>query len=308
MARSLASAGLALLALSAGAASCTLWDGRGWGEADAALRVRFAPDDTRLTEDGWLITSRDYGLAFETFSVAVEAVELSIADVDEAGELSFDPATPPPGYSLCHNGHCHSDAGDLVDYADIEAELAGGVAPGATSVVLTATDEVTVSTGGSDVEVQGCDGPCLLPRGVVERVRVRVAAIELSGQLYELRTGDQVRLPAEGAPFAGRVELDVDVDAETAIPLDGSEPPGVALDLVVDVTPGLFDGIGLAFFVEEGALDLNADPGFVAQSLTDNLAESALLVDVTREEVEVSGPVLFPQGGNNTGSSGGDTP
>ena len=44
----------------------------------------------------------------------------------EARPTRLRPGKPPPGYTLCHNGHCHHPSGRLVPYAEIEAELAGG--------------------------------------------------------------------------------------------------------------------------------------------------------------------------------------
>jgi hypothetical protein len=116
-----------------------------------------------------------------------------------------------------------------------------------------------------------------------------------------------VRLPPQGVPFSGTIELDEMVYATVGAPLDGSEPPGVDLALVLDLTPTLFDGVGLAFFVEDNFLDLNIPPGFVENDIATNVVESTTVAaTVERHEVELAtGPVLFPQGGNNTQ---GDSP
>lgn len=52
--------------------------------------------------------------------------EVILSAARGGGAAVFDPATPPPGYTLCHSGHCHADDGRLVPYEEIQLELAGG--------------------------------------------------------------------------------------------------------------------------------------------------------------------------------------
>ena len=91
------------------ASSCTLFGGQPWGFADVELQVAFAPEESRRTDDGWLLTSSDFAYELSDFSVDVAAVRLRISNDAAGGGGAFDPANPPPGYSLCHQGHCHRD-------------------------------------------------------------------------------------------------------------------------------------------------------------------------------------------------------
>ena len=84
-----------------------------WGWVEAEVQGSFDPDEGRLDDEGRLKTSGNYALALDTVEVTFDALTVVLAG---AGTADFDPANPPEGYSLCHNGHCHSDAGALVDY------------------------------------------------------------------------------------------------------------------------------------------------------------------------------------------------
>ena len=113
---------LVLSVVALGASSCAFDDGDPWARASFELSLGFEPGAARLDDEGRLVTPGDWAIALETPIAHVDSVTLTMAG--EAGTLSFDPAEPPPGYSLCHNGHCHADDGRLVDYEDIELELA----------------------------------------------------------------------------------------------------------------------------------------------------------------------------------------
>ena len=100
-----------------------LGDGLPWGQLEASMTATFAPSPDRLDDQGRLKTAANYVVDIEEISLGFDAFSLVLAAQGAAG---FDPANPPEGYSLCHNGHCHSDSGALVDYEDIALEMAGG--------------------------------------------------------------------------------------------------------------------------------------------------------------------------------------
>ncbi len=54
--------------------------------------------------DGWQRLASDFEVKLDDVSLTLQA--LALLPGAEAA-LAFDPAAPPPGYSLCHNGHCH---------------------------------------------------------------------------------------------------------------------------------------------------------------------------------------------------------
>ena len=100
-----------------------LGDGLPWGQLETSMTASFAPPGGRLDDQGRLKTTANYVVDDLKVTVGFDAFSLVLAAQGAAG---FDPANPPEGYSLCHNGHCHSDSGALVDYEDIALEMAGG--------------------------------------------------------------------------------------------------------------------------------------------------------------------------------------
>ena len=100
-----------------------LGDGLPWGEAQRVChgKLRSVTRTTRRSRAAQ--TAGNYVVALEDVAVGFDALSVVLAAQGAAG---FDPANPPEGYSLCHNGHCHSDSGALVDYEDIALEMAGG--------------------------------------------------------------------------------------------------------------------------------------------------------------------------------------
>lgn len=227
-------------ALLAGAAStaCTFDDGRPWGEAQVRLRVGFEVSDDRAL-DGAVRTSRDYAVHLERLTVTLDALRLSQAEA-ETSPGAFDPAAPPPGYSLCHNGHCHAADGRLVDYADIEAEVLGASATGAsTERVLELQLEVPV--GG---EVDGPEVRLDLPTGALVSLGLVVSSVRLEGRVDDLRS--QRRLAADDQAF----DYTLPVTAELIAPLDGAVgrdgPPRFLLQAHLALPVALLDRIDFA--------------------------------------------------------------
>ncbi|MEC9465765.1 MAG: hypothetical protein VX834_08280 [Myxococcota bacterium] len=115
MARMLWVAGLMLVM------GCDLPAGESWRSLNMSLDVVFDPE-ARMQDNGRIKTSKNYEIAFNEWGVAGLGLSVEVV-TDSAGAEVFDPINPPPGYSLCHNGHCHHDSGELVDYEDIQLEL-----------------------------------------------------------------------------------------------------------------------------------------------------------------------------------------
>ncbi|MBM4373379.1 MAG: hypothetical protein FJ098_17105, partial [Deltaproteobacteria bacterium] len=132
------------------AAGCAFTDGEPWGEVRPALRVVFDPSPERLTPEGWLRTTLGYGVELHALDVSVDGLTLSMAAGGE-GAAVFDPADPPEGYSLCHNGHCHAASGALVSYEAIAAELGGGGTTEGFVLAVPAAGSVPAASGGGDV-------------------------------------------------------------------------------------------------------------------------------------------------------------
>jgi len=85
---------LAVLHLS----GCAFEEGRPWGELELRVRARFAPATARLTEEGRLLTARNYAIEIGELRLTLETVSVWVSAGKET--FSFDEANPPEGYSL----------------------------------------------------------------------------------------------------------------------------------------------------------------------------------------------------------------
>lgn len=263
----------ALLLAAAFAPAC-VWDAGGpFGEVTTTLDARFTPEAGRDAGDGWLRLASDYQVRIEaaTWSTA----RLVFVATGEAA-LNFDPASPPPGYTLCHGGHCHATDGRLVPYEEIAAELAGDEPP-APALELP-TGALDLVAGGS-VEL-ACDGaPCELPRGNVGRIELEVTGLELRGRV---RDGQAPPRRAEAA-FAATAQLASSVrpHAELELPVDRASAP--AITIAVGVHPGaaIFDGVDWAA-LGAGPIDVAANPAALT-AITTAIGEVELALDVARD-------------------------
>lgn len=232
---------LALAAAVAGSATACAFDaGDPWARASFELSVGFEPGAGRLDDAGRLVTPGDWAIALETPTAHVDSVVLSMAGT--GGATSFDPADPPPGYSLCHNGHCHADDGRLVDYEDIALELATASGAGAARVVAAYDVEVpldapTVVPGGTCAD--GCD----VPRGDFASITVTMSRVSLRGVVFDRREGDRARIGEDGVPF----EVVLQGPLSVATPVDGEADRGASVDVVfatsVMLPASLFDDV-----------------------------------------------------------------
>ena len=174
-------------------AGCALEDGEPWGRAQLSLTIEMPVPASRLDANGRIRTSTDYLLTIDTVELQVDALTLQ---QQGAAAAAFDPANPPAGYSLCHNGHCHADDGRLVDYEDIAIEAADGQAAlvgGIDQVVIVEPSGVAVS-----VPIDCAD--CTLTRGTLSAIELRVSRVRLTGEVRDGRAGDAQRL-AQPTPF-----------------------------------------------------------------------------------------------------------
>jgi hypothetical protein len=252
------------------------WDaGEPFGEVDGTLTARWTTPASRDRGDGWQKLASDFEIRIERARWSTTALDLLPAATAAA---SFDPASPPPGYSLCHAGHCHADDGRLVSYEDIAAELAGDAPPA--PVASFAIGELDVAAGAA--VALDCAGPCPLPQTVIGRAQLGVASIELAGAVRDTRpepriderTWTLVLAPVTPLPVIGRTELAVDRGADPAITLAvGLEPTAAILDRVAWET----------LAATPGTLAIESDPASAA-AITAELAELALTLSATRSD------------------------
>ena len=212
--------------------ACALSEGEPWGELEVALQVQFAPPADRL-HDGLLGTARDYRVQIDELAVTVGTVALSSGE----DAIAFDPADPPPGYTLCHNGHCHTTDGELVAYEDIGESGGGG------ETLVSLSGQVVVVDDLSDVLLSGCDGPCQVLAPARVNAMSASVGLRVTGRAFDSRP--EPRLPADGVAFDFVLPT-----RDLLVPMHARFGPdqrlGLAVDAVVSVPASLFDDVDFA--------------------------------------------------------------
>jgi len=236
---------LALVSIS----GCTFEPGTGFATiTEAEVAAFFEPGAARQLDDGNLLTDLGYHIDVEELSLRVESISLDEFRASGGSEGSFDPADPPPGYTLCHGGHCHADDGSLVSYEDVQAEMAGGgssFTPLATLPVEADLDILDDETILLDEVLPSRE----LPRGTIARVVMSLGSLNLratvTGGTNEYDLGDR------------EVDFSADLDISTPITVvtsrsidrDSSETIELHVDLIADGT--LFDGLDIRALADE---------------------------------------------------------
>ena len=213
---------------------CTFEDGDPWGRLDIQASASI---DTagRLTTDGLLRTNRDYRV--EVLELSIAATRLVVSHQPPGQAIGFDPARPPEGYTLCHNGHCHATDGRLVDYEDIILELTGGAPQGIERTAAFEPGYVTLGTEAVPLVTTGCAPDCELPRGELVSARLELASWSATLRVTDSLSGDAARLPPAGL----LLELDSAVPAGTGsggTGSDSAEPLAATAPLEVRVDHG----------------------------------------------------------------------
>lgn len=260
---------LALLPLLLGCA----WDaGHGFGTVEAAtLEGHFEPGPARAIDGGFLT---DLGYRITLDELAVETEELGLDSLaSSGGGETFDPAHPPPGYTLCHGGHCHAEDGSLVSYAEIEAELSGGggfvrvVTFGGAGVLDLLAPEVRALSEGTPSSE--------LPRTTLRRAVVRVRSFELAGEV----------ISAELSPRPLRVTLasELDLDAPFDLTVDEEGIGKVALDATLVLDGTLFDGVDFDI-LSDVELETSTGDGVVGSAVFEALSAAEVSVRMTERQ------------------------
>ena len=256
---------------------CTFEPGTSFATLSPTLRSAYVVGPDRDAGDGWQTLSNDYQV--KVTGARLELQDIALLAGAAGGATSFDPANPPPGYSLCHNGHCHSADGRLVPYAEVEASIAGaGNGGGLQPVVALAVDAALDLTAPSQRPL-GCEPSCELERTHIVRASAPPVRLVLEGMVRDGPTPS--RLPGElrftwdlqgggdaGPPLPA-------LDAALDLPADRKHDPQVTLLLDLHLGPSLFDGIDFAALTAaEGSVEL----GVAAQErLLRNLREGSFL-------------------------------
>jgi hypothetical protein len=255
---------------------CGLGPGEPFATLSARIVAQYAQPAGRAASDGFQKLSTDYQVKFST--LRLDATTLELVDLGSGATLAFDPANPPPGYGLCHNGHCHRDDGALIDYAVISAEVTGGGGP---SVVSSLPVQELDVLAGTSLPLPCGDG-CALPPARLGQVRLRVRGVTAEGVVRDGRA--QPRLPEQ--PFRLQALLPEGSELSTPAEIEVSRhaSPRVDMTLAVLLGASLLDGLPLEQLPTVGGA-LDAYPSSLPdlqRQVRVNLAETGLNVVVER--------------------------
>lgn len=267
------------------ATGCAFDAGDGFAVLEPTVRAAYTSPAAREVGDGYQRLSSDFQVRLTTARVRLEKIDL-LGSSGGGGPTAFDPANPPPGYSICHNGHCDRDDGAQVSYEDVAAELAGGGA--------TATTVATLPVGELDLLAPEtrrleCQPDCELPQTTVSNGRWTLTSVRLEGNVRDSRATP--RFPGE-RPFRFEITSS-STQAEPAavitgaldVPSDRENAPRVLLDLTLELTPVSFDPIDWAAAEPglDGVVDLTTHTTTRAQLLK-AISELAPKAEVQRED------------------------
>jgi hypothetical protein len=263
----------ALFTLPLASTGCTFVPGTGFATVTgASLAASFQPGARGSASEG-VLTDLGYAVTINSFSL--ELGDADLLELQGGAGGAFDPADPPAGYGLCHNGHCHAEDGRLVSYAEIEAELAGDSAEFVPIVSLLGDQAFDLLVG---TTIESAVSPSSeLPLADMSQLELGTTRLLLEGTVTGGPEGGELAAPISllvdlelDTPFAAGIDLVVDRDSEPEIVL--------TVQLTVDGT--LFDE--LDFATVSGGADLGltdpTDPASISlvESLLANLP--ALLV------------------------------
>lgn len=261
---------LAILLLATGC----LGPGAGFLELEPRVVARYQQRPERTIpsgEPGWQKLASEHQLQVTSGSVEVAGIELVAAG---SASAKFDPASPPPGWGPCHNGHCHAPDGRLVPYDEVAAETGGGGGP---TVVARLGGGSWDLLAGAPVMVT-CD-PCTLGRTPITRARISFGRLRLDGMV---RDGPGVPAPIGSLPVgldaAGSALAPILVPLD--LPADNQHPPRTTLTLTIELDAGLLDDVPWAMFAAQARADL-ATPAALA-TVRERLAAARVHVEVAR--------------------------
>lgn len=263
-------------------AGCTFQPGVAFGTlTGATLDVRFQPPASRLDELGRLKTDTGYRVTLDMLRLVPRTLDFQTTSGSAGSGGSFDPANPPPGYSLCHGGHCHRDDGALVAYEDIEAELSGGTLKTVTALSLPVKTGFDLIPGpAASASLTDCQPGCELDRGTWSKAVLDLATISASGSVEDPtsfnRLGGQVRpWSFSFSPDAFSQKVDVRIDRD--------QGERLAVVATFALTEKLFDQIDFQALANATTSPLVLDASNATPNqLAENLAQSRLAVTVIR--------------------------
>lgn len=282
-------------------AGCTLDAGSWFAVLTPTFEGRYATSIDRVTGDGWEKLNSNYQARLTRADVTVRDIQLQELGASASAAAAFNPANPPPGYSLCHNGHCHRDDGALVPYDEIAAEIAGsgGGAGVARAVVAFPIGETNMLAPAR--RPLTCTPNCRLGQAHIRLARATVTAVALEGLIRDApsaapRLLGELRWRWVSAFSASPDQPDADadipapspvtLDCAADLPTDNAHPPAVTVALTLEARARLLDDIDWgALTAIEGAIDLAQPANAGGRALLrKNLGELELASKITRSD------------------------
>ena len=234
---------------------CAFSDGNPWGKLDVSLRTTHSLTEDRLDEEGRIITATNFAIQIDRLELKVDSIILRLS----AGEVAleaFDPANPPAGYSLCHNGHCHADSGALVDYEDIAAELASGSAAGGAVVALAPAEPlIPFARDALEVALVDCPNRCFVEPGTLRIAELTVTEVRLVGRVFDRLTGDAMRLPPEGLSVSETLTVNAQPQVELSATFGREHQLGARVQLSLSLSSKVFDTLDFSSAIDSAARD-----------------------------------------------------
>ncbi|NOK20869.1 hypothetical protein [Corallococcus carmarthensis] len=265
---------------------CAFDAGEGFAVLEPSVEAAYTPLSGRNAGDGYQALASDFQLRMDTGMVSLGSIDL-LASSGGGGTTTFDPSSPPPGYSLCHNGHCHSDSGALVDYEDIEAELGGGGSSTVTVANLPVDAELDLLS--PTTRDLSCEPGCELGKTTLSSGRWSITGLRMTGSVRDGRVPARFAgaLPFRfSATVAGAEATPVAVlKGDLDVPSDRENAPRVALGLKLALTPALFDAVdwSAAKPGADGVADLDApENAAVRAALLEKVAQLSPTAEVSR--------------------------
>ncbi len=249
---------------------CTFAPGEGFSTLTGATVSGDLETDALLLDDGRSVVLDRADLVVDR--VVVEELASS------GGGGSFDPAAPPEGFSLCHNGHCHYEDGSLWSYEEIEPWLAGDSAS-FTELFTLEHPDVDSPTWPTILQVvdlqQGPEATVLidldteLQTGELSRVRLE-GMLVISGEL-ETAEGEILQV-------VGNLPLGEGLTGNLGVSIDRDVPPVSRLELGWTLPEALLEGVDLSDADEDVQFE---EDGTLSEAIVGNAREALLEVDLS---------------------------
>jgi len=220
---------------------CAWGPGQGFAVVEPTVRVAYEAQPARNAGDGYQKLASDYQVRLDSASMRLDGIELIAISGGSGG--GFDPANPPPGYSLCHGGHCHRDDGALIPYAEVAAGLGGG---GGSSTVVTLPMEEPINLLAPETRTVGCEPECALPQTQVSQGRWGIKTLRITGTVRDGRVpprmADEREFVLDLMPGSNDAPVAV-LTGQVDLPSDRATPPEAKVALRLVLTAQLFDTV-----------------------------------------------------------------